>query len=123
MKRIFILLLSLSVLLVFSACSPSVSAPSHTHNYTDSITREATCTESGIRTYTCACGASYTEDIPPTSHNWGQWQLPKQPFSSTQAEKTRSCQDCPAKETLEYDITLDDLFAAYVPFLCSDDFA
>ena len=37
---------------------------SHTHSYTSSVTTEPTCTETGVRTYTCSCGDSYTEDIP-----------------------------------------------------------
>lgn len=35
----------------------------HTHSYTSSVTKAATCTEAGIRTFTCTCGDSYTEPI------------------------------------------------------------
>ena len=28
----------------------------HTHSYTSSITKEATCTEDGVKTFTCECG-------------------------------------------------------------------
>ena len=38
-------------------------------NYTGSITKEATCTEAGVRSYTCSCGDSYTENIPATGHS------------------------------------------------------
>ena len=38
------------------------------HSFTSSVTKEATCTESGVRTYTCECGYSYTETIPATGH-------------------------------------------------------
>ena len=43
-----------------------------THNYSSSITKEATCASTGIRTYTCTlCGSSYTETIATTSnHNY-----------------------------------------------------
>lgn len=35
------------------------------------VTQEATCTEEGIRTYTCAnCGATDTINIPKTAHNY-----------------------------------------------------
>ena len=40
----------------------------HTHSYTATVTREATCTEKGVRTYTCSCGDSYTEEIPAKGH-------------------------------------------------------
>ena len=38
----------------------------HTHSYTAEITKEPTCTEKGVKTFTCSCGDSYTEDIPAT---------------------------------------------------------
>ncbi|MCD7822974.1 MAG: carbohydrate-binding domain-containing protein, partial [Oscillospiraceae bacterium] len=45
------------------------AAVSHTHTYTSEVTTEATCTEDGVRTYTCTeCGDSYTESIPATGH-------------------------------------------------------
>ena len=35
------------------------------HDYSSEITTESTCTEDGVRTYTCDyCGASYTEPVP-----------------------------------------------------------
>lgn len=42
----------------------------HTHSYTSSVTTAATCTTAGVRTYSCACGESYTESIPATGHNY-----------------------------------------------------
>ena len=41
----------------------------HVHNYTQEITKEATCTEDGIITYTCECGDTYTETIPTSGHH------------------------------------------------------
>lgn len=43
----------------------------HKHNYTEEITKEATCTEEGEKTYTCDCGDSYTEKISMTEHHYG----------------------------------------------------
>ena len=42
----------------------------HTHNYSSTITIPATCSTTGIRTFTCSCGSSYTETIPinPSTH-------------------------------------------------------
>ncbi len=42
----------------------------HTHSYTSKVTKEATCTETGIKTYTCSCGNSYTETIPVKGHTY-----------------------------------------------------
>ena len=44
--------------------------PPHTHSYTSSITKAATCTEKGERTFTCICGKSYTEQIPALGHSF-----------------------------------------------------
>ncbi|WP_371278872.1 hypothetical protein [Anaerostipes sp.] len=34
-------------------------------------TKEATCSETGVKTYTCSrCGGTKTEDIPKTKHNY-----------------------------------------------------
>lgn len=40
----------------------------HSHSYSSHITRIATCSQEGIRTYTCYCGESYTEAITKTTH-------------------------------------------------------
>ena len=40
----------------------------HEHSYTGKVTKAPTCTASGVRTYTCACGASYQENIEPLAH-------------------------------------------------------
>lgn len=43
----------------------------HTHTWDAGVvTKEATCTEAGVKTYTCSCGATYTEDIPAKGHNY-----------------------------------------------------
>lgn len=41
------------------------------HTYTVSLTKEATCSSEGEKTYTCACGDSYTESVAKNdSHSW-----------------------------------------------------
>lgn len=43
----------------------------HTHTWNAGVvTKEATCTEAGVKTFTCSCGATYTEDIPAKGHNY-----------------------------------------------------
>lgn len=40
-----------------------VAKPTHTCEYTKTITKQPTRTEKGVMTYACECGDSYTEDI------------------------------------------------------------
>ena len=123
MKKPLRLLLIFIVLSVLSACTtdtPQETEPPHTHNYVSSVTQAPTCTEPGITTYTCTCGDSYTEDIALAAHNWGQWIQAHAPSGTTQSEKTRSCQACPAKETVTYEMHLDELFSTYVSFIRSN---
>lgn len=43
--------------------------PVHVHQYAEWITKEATCTDKGIRTYQCSgCNDRYTREIPMISH-------------------------------------------------------
>lgn len=42
----------------------------HTHSYTSKVTKQPTCSNEGIKTYTCSCGDSYTEKIAASGHNW-----------------------------------------------------
>ena len=45
----------------------------HDHVWDDGVvTKEATCEEAGVKTYTCSiCGETKTEEIPATGHDWG----------------------------------------------------
>ena len=47
-----------------------LDAPAHTHTYTSKVTKAATCKETGIKTYTCSCGDTYTESIAKTAHKF-----------------------------------------------------
>ncbi|MBQ8183157.1 MAG: zinc ribbon domain-containing protein [Clostridia bacterium] len=44
--------------------------PGHSHYYYGKVTKNATCNAEGVETFTCECGASYTEPIRKTSHSW-----------------------------------------------------
>ena len=47
---------------------PFVALSSHEHSYVETVTKAATCTEAGLKTFTCECGDSYTETIPAVGH-------------------------------------------------------
>ena len=70
---------------------------SHSHSYTAQITTAATCTKSGVRTYTCYCCYSYTEPIPKTAHSYSS-VVTTQPTCTTNGVKTFSC-SCGASYT------------------------
>ncbi len=45
----------------------------HTHSWKGVVTSAATCTATGTKTFTCSCGASYTETIAKLGHSYGAW--------------------------------------------------
>ena len=53
-----------------STTSKQEQQTTHTHSYASSVTKNPTCSEAGVRTYTCSCGSSYTEAIPASGHQW-----------------------------------------------------
>ena len=58
------------------------------------ITKEATETEEGVKTYTCkTCGETKTEKIPATSHHWDQGTITKKATCTENGEKTYHCTD------------------------------
>ena len=73
--------------------------PEHTHSYTSKVTKPATCTENGVRTYTCECGDSYTETIPATGHKSSGWIIDKAASIGVKGSKHRECTVC--KKVLE----------------------
>ena len=55
--------------IAFYDSSKGEEVPGHTHSYYETITKKASCLESGIKTFTCSgCKNSYTEVIPQTGH-------------------------------------------------------
>ena len=43
----------------------------HTCTYTEEITTPATCAAPGVKTFTCTCGDTYTEEIAALGHSYG----------------------------------------------------
>ena len=67
---------------------------SHTCTYTSKVTKAATCTQTGVETFTCECGNSYTETIPATGHSYGKWVETVKPTSTTSGKRVRTCGKC-----------------------------
>ena len=74
-------------------------APNHTHSYTSIITKQPTCTATGVRTFTCSCGDSYTETIPATGHKSSGWIVDKAASIGVKGSKHKECTVC--KKVLE----------------------
>lgn len=49
---------------------PPTETEKHEHNYVPTVSKEATCSEKGVMTYSCTCGKSYTEAIKKTEHKY-----------------------------------------------------
>lgn len=69
--------------------------PNHSHSYSSKTTKSATCNQTGIKTYTCSCGDSYTETIPATgNHSAGSWQIISNPTTEKDGKKIKKCTSC-----------------------------
>ena len=89
------------------------SGSTHTHSYTSSVTTQPTCTQFGVKTFVCSCGASYTEQIAKTAHSYAE-TITKQPSCTETGVKTFKC-TCGAS----YTQTLAKTDHNYVDGVCS----
>ena len=48
-------------------------AAEHSHSYTSQVTKEASCSAEGVRTFTCTCGDSYTVAIAKLDHVYSNY--------------------------------------------------
>ena len=63
------------------------------------VTKEATCTEAGEKTYTCTvCNATRTEKIEATGHKYStEWTIDKEATCTESGSKSHHCTVCNAK--------------------------
>ena len=68
----------------------------HTCQYTETVTKEATCGEEGVKTLTCSlCGDTRTESIPATGkHTYDEGVVTKEATCTEPGEKTFTCTVC-----------------------------
>ena len=73
----------------------------HTHTWDAGVvTKEPTCTEAGVKTYTCTtCGATKTETIAALGHVWGAYTVTEHAVNGNDGEKTRTCSRCGTPES------------------------
>ena len=70
------------------------------------VTKEPTCKETGVKTYTCTvCGETRTETIPVTDHVWSSWKVVKEATSDAPGQESRTCAICGETEYREIPAT------------------
>ena len=74
-------------------------AEAHEHSYTEVVTTAATCTEDGLKTYTCECGDTYTEVIPATGHSFTNYVYNEDATYDADGTETAKCDNCDETDT------------------------
>jgi len=65
------------------------------HSYSSAVTKEATCTATGVRTFTCSiCKDSYTTTISAKGHNYGTATTASLPTPVKQGQTQKTCKNC-----------------------------
>lgn len=73
------------------------------HNWDEGVvTKEPTCTETGIKTYTCTeCNGTKTEEIPALGHTWSNWTTTSEATVFAKEVQKRTCSVCKTTDTRE----------------------
>lgn len=80
-----------------------VPAKGHTWNE-GVVTKDPTCTETGIMTYTCtSCGKTKTDSIDALGHDFGAWETVTSSTCTDQGSEKRVCSRCKYTETRNLD--------------------
>ena len=75
----------------------TTAAPTTAHEHSwdsGSVTKEASCTQPGEKTYKCACGESRTEEIPAAGHSWNAGAVTTEPTCTAPGIRTYTCSKC-----------------------------
>ncbi len=68
----------------------------HVHTWDEGkVTKAATCTEAGVKTYTCTvCKETKTEAIAALGHTWDDGKVTTEPTCTEAGVKTYTCTVC-----------------------------
>lgn len=91
--------------------SPSIP---HTHSYSSAVTTEPGCETTGVITYSCACGNSYTRTVEVKGHSFGDWQVEKDATIDEPGTKVRTCSECGTTEEENFEMTFIEEFLYYI---------
>lgn len=82
-----------------TSCNLCGATRSIEHKYASKVTKEATCTAEGTKTYTCSvCGATKTESIPKKDHSYDKGKVTTAATCTAEGVKTYTC-TCGATKT------------------------
>jgi uncharacterized protein YjdB len=85
---------------IFSNYTTVETCDDDAHNWDEgSVTKAATCTENGVKTYTCTvCGETKTEEIEALGHSYSsEWTTDKAATCTAAGSKSHHCTLCDAK--------------------------
>ncbi|MBQ9145461.1 MAG: hypothetical protein IJX70_03240, partial [Clostridia bacterium] len=69
--------------------------PPHEHEWGEGeITTEPTCKDEGVKTYTCACGETKTEEVEKLAHTESEWIVDKDATCAEAGSKHTECTVC-----------------------------
>ncbi len=76
----------------------------HEHHYSSSVTKQPTCTATGVKTFTCSCGESYTESVPAKGHTEVKDAAVAATCTATGLTEGKHCSVC-GTVTVKQDVT------------------
>ena len=82
-----------------SSSGESSDEKKHEHLYTETITKEATCLETGEKTFTCECGDTYTEPVDTVGHNYDVYVYNEDATIDSDGTETALCTICSTSDT------------------------
>lgn len=76
----------------------------HTHTWDEGkITKEATCTKKGTKTFTCTvCGKTRNQEVSVVAHKFTTWKTTTAATALASAKQTHKCSTCGKTETRNY---------------------
>ena len=78
----------------WQVCACGEATEKVAHEFTESITKQPTCTEEGVKTFSCVCGYSFTRSIEAKGHSWDEGKVTTEPTAVTPGVKTYTCKEC-----------------------------
>ncbi len=91
------------------------------HEYKGVVTTPSTCTQKGMKTFTCSkCGDSYTEELPLAAHEYTS-QVTRPSTCAQKGIKTFTCSECGDSYTEELPLTAEHKYTDQItrPSTCT----
>ena len=79
--------------------TPEPTEVPHEHTYTETVTTEPTCDNDGVKTFTCECGDSYTEQIATQGHVFETYTSNNDATYLADGTETAKCNNCDVTDT------------------------